>query len=473
MIRDARQLQREGTRYLFPGVNRREIGIVSLISWLMIAPTPMSTPCASAEEVCEGACLVRLLIGLEHEVPEAREVARAHLLQRWTDERQALADFGTWMQPSQPAELAELLKEPSMQRAILELLLAKLEHAKWKLELIGGLAAQQVYYPMLSLNLAVAPLRALMRDRDPAVRARAARTLGELAERARSDYGTDADYAAATAEVAAMLADPEPESRSAAVSALAQLHAREQLRAILERLDDDAPRVRAEAIGALATLDGGQLSQEHRRDVAPRLQDADAQVRAVAIQAISAAGGAEFAERIAQGLGDGQPEVRAQAINALAQLNARQFVKPVHDLLEDRDARVRAAAALALAQFGELAAAGSIAKSMTDPDASVRAAAIQALARLGATAYTGGIAQRLTGDERSIRCLAAWALWKLNAREQVPALKARLNDVERCRDYVYRQPGEDVDFGQGEWETVRSSAAFVLRSWSLSAGEQP
>lgn len=437
-----------------------------LVSGLLILARHVSV--AVAEDSCEGGCLVRLLIGLEHEMPEARELARDGLRQRWTDERVALADFARWMQPSQPAALDQLLKEPAMQRAILEVLLGRLEQPKWKIELIKALAEWDVYYPSLSFSVAAPPLRRLLRDPDASVRASAVRALGELAERARDYYGTDADYMAAAGEVTVMLRDPDPSIRAAALAAAGGLRAVGQIAAVIERLEDDAPGVRTEAIRTLVRLDGGRLSPEHCRQAARAVEDPDWRVREAAIRGLGQAGATVFAESIASRLDDERPEVRVQALEALARFQAGQFARPVHALLRDHDARVRSAAAAALAALNEPVASGSIAELLRDRDPSVRRAALLALGRLDGSAYAEAIAQRLTDDETQIRCLAVWAIWKLNAREQASALKRQLRNPDRCRAYPARQPDEEIDLGVGDWATVQSSATFVLRTWGLT-----
>lgn len=239
---------------------------------------------------------------------------------------------------------------------------------------VDGLAAWLALAPGERTGSAGARALAGMAERaQPALAADAVRRLDALPElRARLDGSAGATLARA-------LWDPaRPEAVRRALAELAARRRLDVLRPALEALAGSPSPLRADALAALARLDGG-LTAERARAL---LADPDPRVRAVAVAESPALDTGEL-DRLARG--DRDPEVRAAAIEALAARAEPRAMDAAAGALLDDDPQVRAAALRAIARRGaaavpvlrERAFAGS------GPEAAAATAALALTGRAG------------------------------------------------------------------------------------------
>jgi len=270
-------------------------------------------------------------------------------------------------------------------------------------------------------DLEVTVLR--LKDDSPAIRTKAARTLGEWGPAARS-----------------------------AVPALGKL------------LEDAAAEVRAAALFALGRI--GKDAGSTADDVAKVLDDRDAAVRTNAARALEmlGAGGRKPRSALLGALKDEDPRVRANAARSLGVLAAgdRAAVSGLALLLRDDAWEVRVNAAWALARSGEEAgtAVARLVRALSDKRPAVRAMAARTIGSIGSDARKlvppllqvlgdaldaaappgdrakpsaeGGedavLLERLEREGGDRRCMI-WALGRLNAQG-----KDVLATLERARD---------------------------------------
>ena len=173
-----------------------------------------------------------------------------------------------------------------------------------------------------------------LKDKDPYVRRRAARALGEIGDK----RATDALIAA--------LGDPAFEVRSSAIEALAFLKPKQGLEIFATALQDKSDWVRFHAVMALADL-------QDRRALKPLIralfEDEEKSVRVQAAYALGRLGGAEAVSALAQALrNDFSLCVRVAAANSLGATGDAAAVKPLCKALKSDWDEIREAAAKSL-----------------------------------------------------------------------------------------------------------------------------
>jgi HEAT repeat protein len=177
----------------------------------------------------------------------------------------------------------------------------------------------------------VATIRGALGDRDPGVRATALRALG----RAQALEGAD---------LAAGLADPEPEVRTAALELVAAERgggpaAGVSILALLDDGDEAVVEVAAWAAGEREPAEPGAVA----RLAALATGHADALVREAAVAALGAIGGPEGLPAILAATGD-KATVRRRAVLALAPFEGPEVDAALEAATGDRDWQVRQAA---------------------------------------------------------------------------------------------------------------------------------
>jgi cyclophilin family peptidyl-prolyl cis-trans isomerase/HEAT repeat protein len=261
-------------------------------------------------------------------------------------------------------------------------------------------------------------LRALIRDADPTIRAKAVLALGQIGhastladiEPATSDPAAAVRAVAAfslgllavpssNATAVALAADPDASVRAAAVEALGRLHDPASLPAIRASLTDGDATVRAAA--ALASwkfADPDSLLDP----LTASLQADDAKVRAAAAYALArltsaavappssgaAVGTLSEARRtvargaLASRVVDTDPEVRMHVARGLAAPQGPAELAAVGALSGDKDARVRVSAVRSLG-FPGVPIMPYLDRATTDRDIAVARTAIESLGKVG------------------------------------------------------------------------------------------
>lgn len=232
--------------------------------------------------------------------------------------------------------------------------------------------------------LEVAALTERLRHPDAAVRFRASleastsTSVAELVERLATDpadgvregltwalahHGT-----AATDDVVARLADPDPDVRF-------------QFAHVLGKLGD--PTVVA--------------------DLAPLLSDQDTRVAAKAAQSLGTLGGPDAATALVASLGRApEPEAVVSALGAVG----RAAVAPLLEALQDDDATLRARAAEALGFIGDEGAASALAVALADSSDLVRYEALVALGQTPGEVATAAITGLVDARDPRLRAVA-------------------------------------------------------------------
>jgi cyclophilin family peptidyl-prolyl cis-trans isomerase/HEAT repeat protein len=278
-------------------------------------------------------------------------------------------------------------------------------------------------------------LRALLKDQDPVVRARAAETLGQIGD-ATSLPDVEKAVADATPEVRASAAfalgiigeasadetlrplatDPSPRVRAAAAEALGRLHVPGSAPAVLTLLDDEHPEVRvAAALGAWKFADAKPFLEA----LIKALSSADADVRASCAYALArlasaaippAASGAAVGhlseedtvragDALAERVGDPESEVRMQVARGLAWPKSAPHLAVVGALTKDKSPGVRVNAVRSLGYPG-FAIDPYLDHAVVDRDQCVARAAIETVGKIGGSTALETLTKLLATEQK-------------------------------------------------------------------------
>ncbi|HEX2025525.1 MAG TPA: HEAT repeat domain-containing protein [Actinomycetota bacterium] len=229
-----------------------------------------------------------------------------------------------------------------------------------------------------------AALVAGTREEDPAVRRISAEILADVADEASA------------AALVAVLEDPEPEIRAAAVRGVAD--AGVALERLVSLLDDPDPEVRAEAARALLAI----RDEQARPTLHDMARDPRPEWRAAAVTALGRAGDPDALD----GLDDPEPSVRRAAADGGGWIEPDRAVQPLLGALEDADPSVRAAAARALAALGT-SAQEVLVRALDHPQAEPHA--LEALAASPGSPPSGLIDYALRQQDAAQRDHRLWA----------------------------------------------------------------
>jgi len=167
-----------------------------------------------------------------------------------------------------------------------------------------------------------------------------------------SKVNEGADWATAK-KFANALSSDVPELRMAAASALGQLNETSAVPKIINQLSDENPKVRVRCCAALAKLD-------HPKAVPPLI------------------------ERLSDPIG----EVRREAAVALASIGTDQALSALLDMLDDANTSIRRIAASSLGEAGSVKAVQPLADALADESSAVRSAAVFSIIELLSNAPT-------------------------------------------------------------------------------------
>jgi len=283
-------------------------------------------------------------------------------------------------------------------------------------------------------------------------------------------------------DLARLASDPDEWVRLFSIRALGRAGGAEEqsidpavIEAVAGALDDASPRVRTEAVAAVAAM--GAIDR-----LSPRLAEDDSlHVRAALARALGDAADAASLGRLRALERDAAPTVRAAAIDSLAKRMGAAYVDALSEHLASAVWTDRVAAATAAAELGE-AGRPLIERAFADQDHRVRVAALDALD--GPEGADALLRAALAADDLALRGTAVARLgeWELPERlawleqaydgspgsdwvevreEIVDALAA----IDGAEDLLRRAATED------EAASVRAKAATALARRGLAAPE--
>jgi HEAT repeat protein len=196
--------------------------------------------------------------------------------------------------------------------------------------------------------------------------------------------------------------------------------------ALLTRLDDEDPFVRAAVLRALA----GSTDPRVHEGLLARLDDEIWFVRADAVRALAGSTDPRVHEGLLARLHDETLDVRAAAVRALAGSTDPRVHEGLLARLHDKDWAVRAAAAQALAGSTDPRVHEGLLARLHDKDWAVRAAAAQALAGSTDPRVHEDLLARLHDKDSSVRAAAAQALAGSTDPRVLEGLLACLHDKD-------------------------------------------
>ena len=263
-------------------------------------------------------------------------------------------------------------------------------------------------------------LRELLRHPDARVRAAAVQQLGELRKTETLE------------QMRALLQDPVPEARAAALGAVCAIEQEAAVPLVLPFLQiENAPEavVRAAAAVALirhAGIDGVLAAAEPLKQL---LAASDARDRASAADALGNIGVRGFFRPLLSFLRDPDVSVRRRAIAAAGKLRAPELIVALVEQFQRRDTALEAASALAA--FGP-GIETQLREVLVDEAAHVdcRRGVALVLQRLGTRDAAESLLLALPSREPSVRKAAARALSRLTRRQHGPSIDAA--PVERA-----------------------------------------
>jgi HEAT repeat protein len=209
-------------------------------------------------------------------------------------------------------------------------------------------------------------------------------------------------------------------------------------------MSDAGAVARASELAALGHR--SSIDQDARdRLLAALAEDNDPRARAAAVGALARAGPHDQVDWWLRALDDPAPEVRRRAADVAPTLgDDRRVASSLLPLLDDSDVTVVEAATWALGELGERARAAGAVDALArivreHRDALAREAAVAALGALGDRAALGAILDACH-DKPAVRRRAVLALAPFDGADVDAAIDAALRD----RDWQVRQAAEDL-----------------------------
>jgi len=234
-------------------------------------------------------------------------------------------------------------------------------------------------------------MRELLLESDsPAVRARAAKLLGQVAD--------SADTESVETLVSSSVTDDNEEVRAAAVEGLDEIGS-EAVEQLLVKITGS--KVREGADWATAKKFANALSSD-----VPEL-------RMAAASALGQLGEVSAVPRLVQSLNDENPKVRVRCCAALAQLDHPKAVPPIINRLSDPSGEVRREAAVALASIGTDQALSALLEMLDDPNTSIRRIAAASLGEAGSVAAVQPLTDALNDESSAVRSAAVFSIIEL------------------------------------------------------------
>jgi HEAT repeat protein len=232
------------------------------------------------------------------------------------------------------------------------------------------------------------------------------------------------------AEVIAALSDPDPAVRQKAAWSLGEREAREGVPALIAALRDDDPSVRGLVAWAL-----GEIKDDRAvRPLLDAMNDTDVYVRERTIEAIGEHENPMAVEPLIEVLSDAVPTVRTAAAWALGEIRSPDATEPLLEVFQnDSDRRTLIMAAYSLANLRGRRAPEALLGYLHDvagtPD-SVRYLAAQVLMRNASPTVVEGLIQGLDDPIPFVREAVVRSLGVLGDERAVDALIFRIRDPD-------------------------------------------
>jgi HEAT repeat protein len=255
--------------------------------------------------------------------------------------------------------------------------------------------------------------------------------------------------------VVRLLEDIDEEIRAAALSTLARLGHAKGLRAMLQCLDDESPRVQGAAIEALSRMDSRavteailaspEVAEQHRplalaimrenphpaqrRFLEACLRDGDEDTRCAAVATLAAQPGSDVVETLEPLLGDAKVSVRREAIAAIGNHRCERARELLLALIE-RDPETRADAIRALRRVGDDRAVPRLIALFPACTTAEQIAIVDTLGLLEAPAAEPFLARQLGHADPDVRRHVAAALARLGTPAALHHLGYAVRDPE-------------------------------------------
>ena len=228
-------------------------------------------------------------------------------------------------------------------------------------------------------------------------------------------------------DVAACLADAEPDVRALACEAMARIGVTAMVGAIFPLLGDPNPRVSYAAMAAIQSLG----SRETERLALAAARSSDPLVRRAALRILAYFGSPAALDDLLGALSDSDERVRESAIQGLSLMDDPRALDALLSVARGGSERTRAAAMRSLGHCsGDLRVTSYLLKGLSDPDAWVRYYACQALGRLGFEPGTDALIRLLGDPAGQVRVAAVEALSNLQSEAALEALKRAVRDAD-------------------------------------------
>jgi len=202
----------------------------------------------------------------------------------------------------------------------------------------------------------------------------------------------------------------------------------EVIDALLKAVDDDNPKVRAEAIYTVGTIASAPLSETASAQLIKALDHYDPAIRAAAAQVAGRLDVKAAGNPLINGIYDSQPAVRYAAMRALGAIGERQAIHALTEQLKFYGKGEGAWSALeALAHLADSSSVPVFKSRLGDKDPFLRRAAAEGLGRAGDTSELPALEIGAGNDtSEMVRAAMAFALQKLG-RNYIPRLVESLD----------------------------------------------
>jgi len=294
---------------------------------------------------------------------------------------------------------------------------------------------------------AVDRLSAQLKDRDPKVRERAAKLLGEQGD----PTGVPA--------LAEAVTDLDEDVRFAAVNSLGEIRSEAAIPALVSGLADPAKRVRERAVDGLVALyvvlpEGGsafnlvrrvtdffsnpvedlavnpwiQVDERAAQGLKSALTDRERDVRLRAARALGILRAREVAPELGTAMMVGDRRMRAECLRAFAKMRDPANGETIAKLLRDTDDETRAEASRTLGLIGARNLLPELRRMYEDdPGKDVRRAAFEAMSLMPEPGLAGLFESKLAGEDRRLREYAADGLARLPQASSAQLLRTRFS----------------------------------------------
>jgi HEAT repeat protein len=214
----------------------------------------------------------------------------------------------------------------------------------------------------------------------------------------------------------------------------------ELVSALLQAIDDENAKVRADAIYAAGVIGRSPLTADQIARLTKGLDHYDPAIRAGAARVIARLKVAEAGDALIKAVNDSQAEVRYESIRALGAIGEQRAVTALTEQLAYYSKGEGAWSALeALARIGSKTSVPLFRERLQDKDPYIRRAAIEGIARAGDTESIDALERAAMSDEAAmVRLAAVFALQKLgrNYAARIVDLMSSEKVIPQAQEYL-------------------------------------